>query len=242
MHRIKIIVPANTTAFNERILAAVAPVKAPDVEIGVANITAGRPHIENRCDLTENAPHVIAAVIAAEKEGYNAVFVTDFDMCGVEASREAVGIPVIGGFTACACTALAISSKFSIITILRSIIAMQRAHVYEIGVPQDYASIRPINIQVEDLAKVEFVTARVFEEAEKAIREDGAEAILLGCTGFVGIAADVQNLLAQAGLFVPVLDPNQVGIAFVEMLVRTGLAQSRATYPRATVTPTVPGQ
>ena len=229
-YRYRIIVPANTGAFNERMREAVAPVLAPDVELDVTNITAGSHCIECRADLFTNAPHVMELARETEQEGYDGIFVTDFDMCGVEPSRELVSIPIVGGFRPSAYTAMMLAQQFSIVTIADSTVALQRQHIRRFQIEGNFASIRPINVNVPDLDKLDIVIPKVFEQAQKAIEDDGAEAIILGCTGFIGVAAEVQNLLANIGIDAPVIDPNQAAICYLDLLVRNCKSQSRLTY------------
>jgi Asp/Glu/hydantoin racemase len=45
---------------------------------------------------------VVELAQAIEKDGFDGIWLTDFDMCGVEAAREVIDIPIIGGFPAAA--------------------------------------------------------------------------------------------------------------------------------------------
>jgi Asp/Glu/hydantoin racemase len=227
----RIIVPANTSEFNAEILATTQEVAPPDLIISIKNITQGLPSIECRRDLAVNAPHVIALAQESESQDkVDGIFVTDFDMCGVEPSREVVNIPIIGGFRASAYTAMMLAQRFSIVTIMNSVIDMQRAHIRHFGIAPNFASIRAINLPVVALKNRDDVIAKVCEESVKAIEQDGADAIILGCTGFVGIAKPVANWLANDGYQIPVLDPNQTAISYLYLLMRNGLSQSRLTY------------
>jgi len=228
--KLLVIVPINNTSVNEEILKSVKEVAAPDVEIDIANITEGSAFIQSRYDLANNAPHVIKLAQKAEKDGYDGVFVTDMDMCGVEASREVINIPIIGGFRANAYTAMMLAQKFSIITILDSVKDLQLDHIRDFGIVNNFASIRVINIPVGELSDKSQAITRVYEESLKCIEEDGANAIILGCTGFVDVAKPVQELLKNYGKPVPVLDPNQLAISYLDLLVRNKLIQSRLTY------------
>jgi allantoin racemase len=69
------------------------------------------------------------------------------------------------------------------------------------------------------------------KEIARALTEDGAEAIVLGCAGMTDFARDLER---NAG--VPVLDGVACAVALAESLVRIGLKTSkRNTYapPRA---------
>jgi len=232
-YRIRIIVPANTTDFNDRIRNAVSSVIPPDFELDVKNISSGTPSIENRCCIVENSLAVLQLARKTEQEGYDGIFVTDFDYCGVEACREAVSIPVIGGFRASAFTAMMLSKRFAIVTVLESVVAMQLEHVNSFGIEDNFVGIHPIKCPVNELKDINVVRKKVFEQSLKAIRLEGAESIILGCTGFIDIADAVSDMLTEEiGSYVPVIDPNKVAVGYLAMLVRSGLYQSRLSYSK----------
>lgn len=235
-YRICVIAPVATSGYNERIRAALEAVRPPDIEIDVRNTDAGHACIENRWNLTTNAPAVVRLATAVEKEGFDGIFVTDFDMCGVEACREVVDIPVLGGFVPSAFTALALSQRFSIVTILDSTKGMQFDHVRNYGLMAGFASIRAINCRVEDLSDLNKVVKHVYAAGLTAVREDGAESLLLGCTGFVDVAERVQARLSRTlKAFVPVIDPNQAAFGMLVSVVRAGLRPSRLCYTKASL-------
>lgn len=233
--RICVLVPVATDQFNQRIMKAVAPVVPPDVQVEVRNITSGHPCIENRTNWLENGMPVVNLARQIAADGFDGIWLTDFDMCGVEAARELIDIPIIGGFPTSAFTALMLSQRFSIITILQSTLAMQRGHTLTYGLQDSFASILALNCPVDQLDNVEVVVARTFELARKAVEQDGAQSILLGCTGFVDVAARVSALLEDAlGYYVPVIDPNHAGFSLLVSLVRMRVRPSRATYSKVT--------
>lgn len=74
----------------------------------------------------------------------------------------------------------------------------------------------------------------VFKQAKAAVLEDGAQSILLGCTGFIDVARTVsQKLTVELGAYVPVIDPNQAGFSFLLSLVRMALRPSGLCYRKA---------
>ncbi|MFM0071407.1 aspartate/glutamate racemase family protein [Paraburkholderia sediminicola] len=234
--RICVLVPVATSQYNERILKAIAPVVPPDVQVEIRNITQGHPDIENRTNWLQNGMPVVELAQAIANDGFDGIWLTDFDMCGVEAAREVIDIPIIGGFPATAFTALALSQRFSIVTILQSTLAMQRGHPQTYGIQDSFASIRAINCPVAQLDDIDVVIIRTFEAALKAINEDGAQSILLGCTGFVDVASRVSQLLSkELGAYVPVIDPNQAGFSFLVSLVRMQVRPSRLTYSKVSL-------
>jgi len=232
MPTILIIVPVNTTTFNKKIYDAVKPFIAPDFELVIDNIDQGCPCIESRYNMAMNAPHVITLAMRYINSGKIAgIFVTDMDMTGVDQIRELTTIPVLGGFQASAFTAMMLAQKFSIVTVSRSVVALQEEHIRAFGIADNFASIRSVDMSVAESSNTEDARRRVYEQSLLAITEDGAEAIILGCTGFVDIAAYVQNeLLIKNGIDIPVIDPNIAAVSYLELLIRNNLHQSKLTY------------
>jgi Asp/Glu/hydantoin racemase len=236
-YRVLIIAPVSTDKYNQRILDAVRGVTPPDIHVDIKNIgPGGHDCIENRWDLARNVPGVVKLAAEAERDGYNGIFVTDFDMCGVEACREVVDIPVLGAFVPCAFTALSLSQRFSIVTVLGSTAGMQFDHIRNYGLTEGFASIRAVNLSVAELSDIQKVIAAVYETGLKAIQQDHAQSLLLGCTGFVGVAGPVQTALERTlSAFVPVIDPNQAAFGFLLSLLRAQLRPSRLCYSKVQV-------
>ena len=239
--RICIIVPANTDQYNQAIKNAVSVVLPPDVTVDVTNISKGNNCIQNRVNLLQNGFPVVelarqidaALDPATGLKKYQGIWLSDFDMCGVEATREVINIPIIGGFSACAYTALTLCRKFSIVTILQSTVEMQRDHIAAFNLTNSFASIHSIDVPVDELKNTKLVVEKTYQAAVKAITEEGAQSILLGCTGFTNVAADVSTMLEETlGLYIPVIDPNQAGISMLISLIRMNLRPSRVTYPQ----------
>jgi allantoin racemase len=68
--------------------------------------------------------------------------------------------------------------------------------------------------------------ARILEVATTAVKEDGAEVIVLGCAGMTGYADDVEQQLG-----VVVLDPTTVTLKVCEALIDVDLRHcKRALY------------
>ena len=95
----------------------------------------------------------------------------------------------------------------------------------EYGVAEKLCSTRCINVPIEDLLGEEAIEAFI-ETGRKAIELDGAEALVLGCTG---MSPAVPRLCAA--LNVPIVDPAATAIAMAESMVRLHLTHSAAAYP-----------
>jgi len=222
--KIKIIVPANTTAFNETILKAAQSVASPSTYLEIENITEGNACIENKYHSALNAPATIQLIKQAELDGFDAVYVSDMDMCGVDAARTQVKIPVQGGFSTSIPQAVSFG-RFSIVTINDEVEEMQREFAGRFGGRENLASIRYTNLHVHELTEPDVIFDKVYAATLKAILDDKAKAIVFGCSGFVDLASKIMQRLAseQSGLYVPIIDPNRTAILALELQVKTNL-------------------
>jgi allantoin racemase len=96
---------------------------------------------------------------------------------------------------------------------------------------ENLASVRAVDIPVLSLEDSGLLKDRLLEQAKTAVREDGAEAIVLGCTGMLGLAQSLMRQLKETGLPVPVVDPTAAAIGYLQLLIRAGLSQSKRAYP-----------
>src|SRR5690606_10438251 len=95
---------------------------------------------------------------------------------------------------------------------------------------ENIASIRYANIPVLEVHDKERLIPALFEEMLKAIEKDQAHVLVLGCTGFMGVASELQSLLKERGYDVPVIDPAFAATQMLESLIKMNLKQSRLTY------------
>jgi len=202
-------------------------VKRDDVEVTVTNLTKGPPHLEYRSYEPLILVETLEKVVEAERSGYDTVIIGCFDDPGLQEARELVSIPVIGPGETCMHIASMLGHKFSIITAKKEALARLEDHVFMYGLEKKLASYRFINMGVLEMAKEpQKLHEAILREAKKAIEEDDAEVIVLGCTVETGF----MNKLIEE-LKVPVIDVTVVSFKFAEMLAdlkkKTGLSHSK---------------
>jgi allantoin racemase len=90
-----------------------------------------------------------------------------------------------------------------------------------------FASVRSIDIPVLELDREDEVKEGLGVESMKAINEDGADLIILGCTGMIGMAQELQKKLG-----IPVIDPTAAALKMAESIVDLGLSHSKLVYPK----------
>jgi allantoin racemase len=228
--KIRVVVPIISTAFNAEVMKEGAQFIAPDVTLDVVNIERGPASIESGYDEMLAAPAIVECVVKAEKDGCDGVFIDCFGDPGVVAAREMVSIPVVGAFQPAALTACALAGRWSVVTVLKNVVPMLRDLARRLGVEGNIASIRDIDTPVLDLQDKGIFQKRLMVQIEKAVAEDGAEAIILGCTGMIGVAQGLQAEMAKTGKPVPVIDPTASALGYLQMLARSGISHSKLCY------------
>jgi allantoin racemase len=228
--KIKIIIPIISDIFNKEIVVEAGQYTAPDTEIEVINLDRGTASIESEYDEMLCSPDIVEKVVQAEKDGFDGVFVDCFGDPGVNAAREMVNIPVVGGFQPSALTACMISSRWSVVTVLKSVLPMLHGLSRKLGIEQNIASIRDIDTPVLELTDKGIIEEKLIVQIEKAVKEDGAEAVVLGCTGMMGLSQNLTKKMKERGIPVPVVDPTAAAIGFLQLMARNKISQSKLTY------------
>lgn len=228
--KIKIILPVTTRDFIEPTREEVEKFASADTEIDVECLEYGTASIESSYDEMLVAPGIIKVAEKAQSEGFDGV-ITDC-MCdpALDALREKLDIPVVGPCRASLLYAADLAHRFSIITVLENVLAILENKVMEVGLGSKLASARSINIPVLELTDAKKLTSALVDESIKAIEEDGAHAIILGCTGMLGVADDLLDALRKKGYEIPVIYPVAVSVKYLETLISLNLTQSKKTY------------
>jgi allantoin racemase len=125
--------------------------------------------------------------------------------------------------------AASLGQRFSVVTVLPNILPTLERLAEDYGVEKKLASVRYVNIPVLKLRDKGKLIKGLHQEMRAAIREDGAHVLIIGCTGMMGVAKELQRRLKQDGYDVPVVDPVGASLKFAEALVSMGLKQSRLT-------------
>ena len=201
------------------------------VKLDAVSLDRGTASIEDAYDEAINAPYILEKVKKAEEEGYNAVVIDCFGDPGLDAARELVSIPVLGANEASCHLAAQLAPRFSIINILPETEHLIRSLATKYGLLQYLASMITINIPVLALEKEpEKTIAAITQAAEKAVKEDGAYAIVLGCTGMSSLIEGVKSQLEAKGIKIPVIEPLRAAIYTAIAWTLMGASHSKEAY------------
>ena len=223
--RICVINPNTTRSMTEKIGAAARAAASPGVEIAAVNPEFGPASIEGYFDEAFSVPGLMEEI--GRGSDADAFVVACFDDTGLEAARCSTEAPVVGIGEAAFHMASLIAARFSVVTTLsRSIIPIEH-NLAKYGLMSRCARVRAAEVPVLALEESGSKARHAIEqEIDRALIEDGAEAIVLGCAGMTDLARDLER---KAG--VPVLDGVACAVGLAESLVRLGLRTSkRRTY------------
>jgi allantoin racemase len=231
MH-IKIINPNTSGIFTERNLALGRAVAAAGTIISADQPRVGTASVECHVEEAIGAIGVVEAVLAGERDGVDGYVIACFGDTGIHAAREAARGPVVGMTEAAMFAAALIAHKFSIVTLpSRTRIQAERV-VRELGMQARCGPVRAIDVDVLDCEDEDAAIGEAFlVEARRAIADDHAEAVILGCAGLSPL---VQPLTEALG--VPVIEGVSVAVKMAEGLVGLGLNTSKVSsfgYPPA---------
>ena len=223
--RIHVVNPNTTASMTAKIGLAAKAAASPGVEVRAVNPEFGPPSIEGYFDEAYSVPGLLAEIARAPDA--DAFVIACFDDTGLEAARCATAAPVVGIGEAAFHMASLIAEKFSVVTTLARSIAPIERNLVKYGLASRCARVRAANVPVLALEEPGSAARRTIEaEIERALAEDGAEAIVLGCAGMTDLARDLER---SAG--VPVLDGVACAVSLAEALARVGLKTSkRNTY------------
>lgn len=164
----------------------------------------------------EDADSVVMPLIrlAKSRPDASAMVIACYSDPGLAGCRSVAGFPVFGIQESGVLTAMARADRFGVIALSPVSILRHRPYMRRMGVLERLAATRPLNMSVAQSHAPEAFPTIV--ETARALKADGAGAILLGCAGMAGHRARLEEAVG-----VPVIDPVQAatGMALAQALL-----------------------
>jgi allantoin racemase len=222
--RIHIVNPNTTVSMTEKIAAAARNVAAVGTEIIAGTSRAGPVSIEGYVDGALSVPGLLQEIADRENDGVDAHIIACFDDTGLDAARMLARAPVVGiGEAACHSASL-VAGRFSVVTTLSRSIPVLEDNLLRYGLARRCIKVRAAEVAVLALEDpTSPARDRISSEIAVALREDRAEAIVLGCAGMADLCVD---LAREHG--VPVIEGVGAAVKLAEALVVLGLRTSKA--------------
>ncbi|HET8560864.1 MAG TPA: aspartate/glutamate racemase family protein [Marmoricola sp.] len=222
-----LVVNVNTTEEMTRSIAAQAQAAAsPGTTVVGLTPTFGAESCEGNLESYLAALGVVDAV-QRYAGPFDAVVQAGFGEHGREALQETLEVPVVDITEAAAHLAMLLGHRFSVVTTLDRTVPLIHDRLLLAGLTSQCASIRASGLGVLDLeGDSPRVTDAIVQEAKRAVLEDRAEVICLGCGGMAGLDAAVREAVG-----VPVVDGVTAAVKLAESLIGLGLSTSKVrTY------------
>jgi allantoin racemase len=216
MTRILWLNPVGTTAYDAPIGAALRPEARATTRVDVASLPmAGPENLEYNAYEMVVAPGTAGVVRWAQQDGYDATVIGCFYDPGLRGAREIAGtMAVTAPAEACLHVASTLGERVSILVGRRKWIPEMHENVVKYGFSDRFAGFRVLGMSVAEFQQDPAVTEeRIIEEALAAVRDDGADCIVLGCTIEFGFYREVQQAVG-----VPVVDALVAPLRYAEFL------------------------
>ncbi|MBS3781540.1 MAG: hydantoin racemase [Candidatus Thermoplasmatota archaeon] len=222
--------PVGGAEFNEPIRELLNECKHENTKVDVTSFEDkdGPKHVEYHYYEDLVLPATLKKIKEAEEDGFDASVIGCFYDPGLDTAREiaddmVVAAPAESGMN----IAVTYGHKFSIIVGRKKWIPQMENNVIKYGYKDRLASFRSVGLGVLEFHEDEERTAKMItEEARKAVEEDNAEVIILGCTIQFGFYKELQEEIG-----VPVIDsvvgPFKYAEFLAELKNRFGWKQSK---------------
>ncbi|MBB3541445.1 MULTISPECIES: aspartate/glutamate racemase family protein [unclassified Rhizobium] len=219
--RILLVNPNTTETMTEKAALAARAVMASGTVIIAATSRMGPVSIEGHYDGALAIPGLLSEL--KERAGeYDAAIIACFDDTGLDAARSFADVPVLGLCESAVATAGFLAQRFTVVTTL------ERSRVLIDNLVRRYGMGGRARVRASDIPVLQLedptsgAIGKLRAEIERALAEDGAEAIVLGCAGMTDLARELQDIYG-----VPVVDGVAVAVKQAEALVSLGLSTSK---------------
>jgi len=225
-----------TTAYSSELIDAMAADGLLDgVEWGYDPGPKG-PMVSSLEDLVLISAGVLERVRRHSESGlYDAIVLQGFLDPVIHAAREVSNIPVLCCAESAVHLASLLGNRFSIVDVAEWSAIYDRRAVGAYGLGNKLASVRTFGYSPEEVTRKTDRAGQLAaaeEECLKAIEEDGADTIILGCTGMSWMAPETEERLRARGYDAPVIQPIRAAVVLACGLVNLGMKHSRLAYPK----------
>jgi allantoin racemase len=218
-----LVVNVNTTeSITETIAQQARAIASPGTEIVGLTPYFGAESVEGNFESYLAAIAVMDRVMAYDQP-FDAVIQAGYGEHGREGLQELLNVPVVDITEAAASTAMFLGHAYSVVTTLDRTVPLIEDRLKLAGLYQRCASVRASGMAVLELEEDPLAAMEaIVRQAERAIHEDKAEVICLGCGGMAGLDEQIRQ---RTG--VPVVDGVTAAVTIAESLVRLGLSTSK---------------
>jgi len=194
-------------------------------EMGARKALSGLHH-------TMEAPALVAKAVWGRSQGYDAIVQSNTFDPGVEASRLAVDIPVIGLLRTALHVATMLATRIGIMVPLAGHVPYTWRLVASYGMSAAITDIQSMDMYGSDLdERKDEVFGRAVDVIKNLVATSGTEFVIPLGAALIPYVVSVEDL--QEATNVPLINTSFAGIRVAEMCVAGGMRQSPLAYPHA---------
>jgi allantoin racemase len=224
--KILVINPNTSASMTAEIAAAALAAAGAGTEIECIAPRFGVTAIDSAAESYLSAVGVmdsVARLVDAGRFDYAAVVLAGFGEHGKDALQEMLTVPVFDIAECAAHVAHLIGRRFSVVTTLARSIAPIEDRLMLAGLDAHCVSVRACGLGTAEVdADPTAAVAAIVDEAARAVSEDGADVICLGCAGMAGVTAAITEKVG-----VPAIDGVAAAVALAQAVVGLGLSTSK---------------
>ena len=211
--------PNSSKKVTESIKQTCEQYALPDTEVTVECVSNAPIALNDYCDIVLTEIFLLEMFKENEPK-YDGFIIACHGDVGVNQLRELTDKPVIGIGEASLILALPLGHKFSILSRKRKKVVQKEEMVKRYGLENRCASIKMTQLEVN--AEGDDKKEQLIRAGKDAVKNDGAEVLVLGCGGMAGLDKEIEKAIG-----VPVIDGVVSALMIIESLIRYGLKTSK---------------
>lgn len=233
--RILLLNPNTSVAVTDLLVSAGREAAAPGTELVPLTAPRGVPYIATRAE-AQIGGAIALEMLAEHQHDVDAAIIAAFGDPGLFGARELFDIPVVGMAEGAMLTACMLGRRFSIVTFARALGPWYQECVEMHGLRDRCASIRMLDGAFRSISNVQDEKeALLVELANRAVREDEADVVILAGAPLAGLANKVKSKIP-----VPVVDQIAAAVKQAEGLATLAPRKATAgTFRRPDPKPTI---
>jgi len=220
--------PNTSTGVTDRLVTSGKLVASPGTELIPVTAPRGVPYIATRAEAAIGGT-VMLEMLAEKRGTFDAAIVAAFGDPGLGGARELFDFPVVGMAEAAMLVACTLGRSFAIVSFSKSLEPWFAEIVAWHGMTSRCAVIRMLDEAFKSIDAVqEEKEAKLIELANRTVKENGADVVILAGAPLAGLANKIRERVP-----VPLVDGIQAAVTMAEGLVRLNPRKATAgTFQR----------
>jgi allantoin racemase len=219
MPRLCFLNPFGTDAYDELIASTLLPSLRSSTEVEIRHLAHAPRDIDYYAAKHLAETEIMAAAVAAEREGFDAFVIGCCYDPALTQARELTEMPVVAPLEASVLLSRLFGHRFSVVTDHRKAVPELEDRVRVYGIEANCRSVRAIDWYVDDMVGDPDAVARdAYDRCVEVMESDGAETVVLGCTI---IAACYERAVLRGAdelATAAIINPNLMAVKVAELL------------------------